>query len=82
MRQPAKAGDLDTARDLHERMMPVWDAVGQDNMPSLVKYAQGLQGVPAGRARRPTSPATDEQKAAIRAALAGLGITAKAQAAE
>ena len=70
----AKAGDHATARDLHERLMPVWDAIGQDNMPSLCKYAQSLQGVPAGQARRPTSPATTEQKAAVRAALAGLGL--------
>ncbi len=69
-----KAGDLDMARDLHERLMPVWDAIGLDNMPSLVKYAQALQGVDAGIARRPTSPATDAQKATVRKALAGLGL--------
>ncbi len=77
-----QAGDLARARELHELLMPVWDAVGQDNMPSLVKYAQALQGVPAGRARRPTSPATEAQKKAVRVALAGLGISAAAQAAE
>ena len=65
---------METGRDLHEKLMPVWDAVGQDNMPSLVKYAQSLQGVPAGVARRPTSPATDAQKAAVRAALEPLGV--------
>ena len=69
-----KAGDWDTARDLHERLMPVWDAVGVDNMPSLVKYAQSLQGVPAGVARKPTSPASTAQQAQVRAALAGLGL--------
>lgn len=69
-----KAQDWETARDLHERLMPVWDAVGVDNMPSLVKYAQSLQGVPAGLARKPTSPATDAQKAQVRTALAGLGL--------
>lgn len=78
-----QAGDHDTGRALHEKLMPVWDAVGQDNMPSLVKYAQSLQGVPAGRARRPTSPATADQKAAIRDALAGLDLLeAQASAAE
>lgn len=69
-----KAGELDQARDLHERLMPIWDAVGQDNMPSLVKYAQQLQGVPAGDVRKPTSPATEEQKKAVRDALAGLDL--------
>lgn len=68
------AQDWETALDLHQRLMPVWDAVGVDNMPSLVKYAQHLQGVEAGLARRPTSPATDAQKADVRAALEGLGL--------
>ena len=72
--EAAQAGDLETGRALHERLMPVWDAVGQDNMPSLVKHAQALQGVPAGVARRPTSPATEAQKAAVRAALEPLGV--------
>ena len=70
----AQNGDHETARPLHEKLMPVWDAVGVDNMPSLVKYAQTLQGVPAGVARKPTSPATDEQKSQVRAALEGLGV--------
>ncbi|MDG2206083.1 MAG: dihydrodipicolinate synthase family protein, partial [Alphaproteobacteria bacterium] len=68
------AGDLETARDLHERLMPVWDAIGVDNMPSLCKYAQSLQGLDAGLARKPTSPARGDQKTKVRAALAGLGL--------
>jgi len=69
-----KAQDWETARDLHERLMPVWDAVGVDNMPSLVKYAQELQGLPSCVARRPTSPATDTQKAQVRSALQSLNL--------
>ena len=69
-----KAQDWDTARDLHERLMPLWDAIGLDNMPSLVKYAQSLQGLDAGFARPPTSPATDEQKQVVSAALRGLAL--------
>ena len=64
----------DKARDLHERLMPLWDAIGLDNMPSLCKYAQLLQGVESGYARKPTSPATDEQKAQVRAALEKLDL--------
>ncbi len=67
-----QAQDWATALDLHERLMPLWDAIGQDNMPSLCKYAQQLQGVDAGLARRPTSPAIDAQRAAVRDALRGL----------
>lgn len=69
-----KAQDWDTARDLHERLMPLWDAIGVDNMPSLVKYAQQLQGLDAGFARRPTSPATDAQKQLVREALQNLNL--------
>lgn len=69
-----KTQEWETARDLHERLMSVWDAVGVDNMPSLVKYAQSLQGVPAGVAKRPTSPASEDQKAEVRAALEGLDL--------
>ena len=69
-----KAQDWDTARDLHERLMPLWDAIGVDNMPSLVKHAQQLQGLDAGFARRPTSPATDDQKQQVRTALANLDL--------
>jgi 4-hydroxy-tetrahydrodipicolinate synthase len=71
--EAAEAGEMETGLELHEKLMPLWDAVGRDNMPSLVKYAQALQGVPAGRARRPTSPATEAERRAVEAALEGLG---------
>ncbi len=64
--------DWSVARDLHERLMPLWDAIGVDNMPSLCKYAQHLQGLETGYARRPTAPATDQQKSQVRAALVNL----------
>ena len=76
------AGDHAMALDLHERLMPLWSAIGQDNMPSLCKYAQTLQGVRAGIARPPTSPVRDAQKAPVRDALAGLGLIDSATVAE
>ena len=66
--------DWETARDLHERLMPLWDAIGVDNMPSLCKYAQQLQGLETGYARKPTSPATKKQKKTVRAALENLNL--------
>ena len=54
--------------------MPLWDAIGLDNMPSLCKYAQHLQGLDAGYARKPTSPATEDQKVQVRLALKNLGL--------
>ena len=64
----------DVALDLHQKLMPLWDAIGLDNMPSLCKYAQKLQGLNAGYARKPTSPATKTQKEKVEIALKGLGL--------
>ena len=66
--------DWETAKDLHEKLMPLWDAIGLDNMPSLCKYAQSLQGLESGFARRPTSPATDDQKEKVKEALINLNL--------
>ena len=66
--------DWETAKDLHEKLMPLWDAIGLDNMPSLCKYAQSLQGLKSGFARRPTSPATDDQKEKVKEALINLNL--------
>ena len=63
-----------TAKDLHERLLPLWDAIGLDNMPSLCKYAQQLQGLDTGYARRPTSPASEKQKEVIKSALKNLSL--------
>ena len=64
----------DVALDLHQKLMPLWDAIGLDNMPSLCKYAQKLQGLNAGYARKPTSSATKTQKEKVEIALKGLGL--------
>ena len=66
--------DWETAKDLHEKLMPLWDAIGLDNMPSLCKYAQSLQGLESGFARRPTSPANNNQKEKVREALINLNL--------
>ena len=63
----------DIALDLHQKLMPLWDAIGLDNMPSLCKYAQKLQGLDAGYARKPTSPATKIKKKKSKL-LKGLGL--------
>jgi 4-hydroxy-tetrahydrodipicolinate synthase len=66
--------DWVTAKDLHERLLPLWDAIGLDNMPSLCKYAQQLQGLDTGYARRPTSPTSEKQKEVIKSALKNLSL--------
>ncbi len=64
----------DIALELHKKLMPLWDAIGLDNMPSLCKYAQKLQGLDAGYAKKPTSPATNDQKEKVKLALKNLGL--------
>jgi 4-hydroxy-tetrahydrodipicolinate synthase len=68
-----QAGDHATALDLHERLLPLWNALVADNLPACTKHAQALQGVPAGHPRAPMPPASAAQQAAIRRALDGLG---------
>ena len=68
------AEDWNTGKDLHEKLMPLWDAIGLDNMPSLCKYAQKLQGLESGFARRPTAPATNKQKEKVKIALRDLDL--------
>ena len=69
----ARDGDHTLALDLHGRLLALWNAMlPHDNLPAAVKYAQALQGVPAGLARQPMPEADDGQKAAIKSALAKL----------
>lgn len=62
------------ARDLHARMLRLWNAMFADNLPACTKYAQELQGVPAGLPRAPMPVPTDEQKAAVRQCLQALEV--------
>jgi 4-hydroxy-tetrahydrodipicolinate synthase len=70
-----KAGDHATALKLHAGLLRLWNAMFADNLPACTKYAQGLQGVPAGLPRAPMPPASAEQQAAVRKALLGLEVT-------
>lgn len=68
------AGDHKQARDLHEKLLPLWNAMPHDYLPACVKYAQSLQGVDAGLPRAPMPMPNDTDKANIRKALEGLGL--------
>lgn len=67
-----RAGDHAAAKDLHERLLRLWNALVSDNLPACVKYALTLQGVPALAPRMPMPQPSERQKAAIRVALEGL----------
>lgn len=67
-------GDHKTARDLHERLLAMWNAIVGDNLPACVKAVQQMQGCPAGYPRAPMPAASTEQRAAAAKALKALGI--------
>jgi 4-hydroxy-tetrahydrodipicolinate synthase len=67
-------GDRFKARDLHAKMLRLWNAMFADNLPACTKYAQELQGVPAGLPRAPMPVPTNEQKTAIRQCLEALEV--------
>jgi len=65
-----QAGDHKKALDLHNRLLPLWNAIFDDNLPANTKYAQS-----AGAPRAPMPPASPEQQTKIKAALDGLNVT-------
>jgi 4-hydroxy-tetrahydrodipicolinate synthase len=69
-----RGGDHAAAKDLHERLLRLWNALASDNLPACVKYALTLQGVAALAPRMPMPQPSERQKAAIRPALQGLSV--------
>ena len=64
-----QAGDHALALDIHHRLLPLWDAIMDDNLPANVKTALELQGRPAGIPRMPMPASSPQQREAIQAAL-------------
>lgn len=69
-----QAGDHKRARTLHEKLLPLWNALLGDNLPANVKCAQEMLGRKAGLPRAPMPPSSPAQATAIRAALRGTGL--------
>ena len=69
-----QAGDHKQALLLHEKLLPLWNAIFQDNLPANVKYCMELTGRPAGLPRAPMPPASEAQKPRIQAALRNAGL--------
>lgn len=63
------AGDHKKARDLHEKLLPIWNAIFADNLPANTKYAMSLQGRNGGLPRAPMPPTSSDQKPRIQSAL-------------
>ena len=67
-------GDRQKALTLHARLLRLWNAMIDDNLPANTKFAQRIQGVEAGYPRAPMPPASEAQQAAVRKALQGLEV--------
>lgn len=67
--QATQAGDHETARALHDKILPFWNSITGDNMPACAKFALSLQGCPSGFVRKPMHDATPKQRERIEATL-------------
>ena len=59
------AGEHQRALALHEKLLRIWNAIFDDNLPANVKYAMELQGRAAGQPRPPMSPSSESQQIEI-----------------
>ena len=69
-----QAGDHKRALPLHEKLLPIWNAIWGDNLPANVKCAEELQGRKAGVPRAPMPASSESQKSQIRKALKNAGL--------
>jgi 4-hydroxy-tetrahydrodipicolinate synthase len=76
------AGDYAKARKLHDRLMPLHETLFVETNPGPVKYAASRLGLCSEEARLPLAPLTGASKKAVDAALAQVGLTGRAAAAE
>ncbi len=75
------AGDYKTALVLHDRLMPLHDAMFCEANPGPVKYAASRLGLCEAELRLPLAPITQASQRIVDAALAGVGLI-QARAAE
>ena len=68
------AGDHHKGRELHEKLLPIWNAICGDNLPANTRYCMELQGRHGGVPRPPMPATSDQQKGPIREALAAAGL--------
>jgi 4-hydroxy-tetrahydrodipicolinate synthase len=72
----AQAGDLERAREIDAGLREVYAAMGVTTNPIPVKAALAMLGlIPTDTMRLPLVPADAEQRAVVRSALEGVGLT-------
>jgi 4-hydroxy-tetrahydrodipicolinate synthase len=69
-----QAGDIPTARKIHQELSPLFNTLFITSNPIPIKAALEILGRPAGPPRLPLVPATEEERARVRRALADAGL--------
>ena len=68
------SGDFAAARDLHERLIPLHDALFCEPSPAPVKYAASLLGLCGNELRAPMMPLTETGQGKVRDAMIAAGL--------
>ena len=69
-----KADDHTTALELHNKLLRIWMAIEGRNMCAKIKTSLELQGRAKSVSRMPMTPTSEQEKEAIRDALASAGL--------
>ena len=72
--EAATSGDMDRAREIHERLIPIYEATVVTANPIPVKTGLELLGVIDAHMRLPMVPASEEERAVVRGALERHGL--------
>jgi 4-hydroxy-tetrahydrodipicolinate synthase len=70
----AQSGDLERAAAIDAELVPIYEGLSVTTNPIPLKAALEMLGLASGRMRLPLVPADAEQRAAVRAALEGIGL--------
>ncbi|WP_290898653.1 4-hydroxy-tetrahydrodipicolinate synthase [Ferroglobus sp.] len=72
MYEAFKSGNVEKARELHYKLMPLFDALFIDTNPIPVKKALELMGLPAGKPRMPLVELSEEKTEKLKKVLESL----------
>jgi 4-hydroxy-tetrahydrodipicolinate synthase len=69
-----KAGNIDLARKLQFRLLPIRKAFTMGTFPVVIKEALNLLGLPAGPARKPIQPLSPEKREELKSVMKKAGL--------
>ena len=74
MHEACKAGDYQTALQIHEQLVPLHQALFQEPNPAGIKYALSLTGLCSDEIRLPLLPVSDATREVIRRSVESLNL--------